>query len=420
MPFIGLNRVKGGSPAGQAARADRTRQNALAETSPVVNEGGRIDPYNAESVIGGPGGLLEGFGSSQGRTPSISEYLGNLGHVTRYAQAGRGGIGGKDPAEQLVQKAMAIARRMGVKPQDIEDAGQVGAEANLKPGAVGQNPNLVARHAIQDDLAKQVPKGSRSSADYRAIQKTVSDYEQLKGRAAGSEDDFAIYHLFRNSLKPEERAGWTPSKFLDVKNSAPRAGSLSLDDVATSRYGSHETPLHELVAGKGEPSPDQWADFTSRFGKLTPAQQSNFQKYLEGTEIAPSSKARLMGKIGDQPTSQTYKSVKPIAGGSGPVGGDDVTAGFPASDFRVELGRQPRQMFGQEKADVTPGLSKFSQDYNPQLTASSVWKDTNEARPGFGALMGDEQYSLGAGRVAADWDKLRSVLSNLGQLQGRN
>jgi hypothetical protein len=204
----------------------------------------------------------------------------------------------------------------------------------------------------------------------------------------------------------------------------PKAEQLSLDQVrnARSKIGlrAHQRPgsLEDLEnVARNTDNPETAAILQQGIDRLTPAQQLNLRKHMAGEAVNP----QILKRIQDKFKGGKTTSAKPISGGS-PSGlpGDDAIAGFEAHQFRPQLRAQPRQQFGQEGPlkNIDPALTKFSQEFNPQLTASSVWSDTAEhAAP---VLFGNEQYSLGAAPVAEGWDRLRQVLSQLGKLQGRN
>lgn len=281
----------------------------------------------------------------------------------------------EDAVAQQLLKFKGIARRMGLGSQDLEDAQQAGAEGALK-AKPEMNPNVAAKRAIQNDLRNQVPHGDRASADYKNIQKVVSDYEQEVGRPAGSADDFAIYHRFRNTLSdPEAKKAWTPSKFLDVKNSAPRAGALSLDDVV-GRTGEEE-PLHGLVAAKGEPSPEVWAEFAQRKSRLTNAQQGNLEKLIEGTNVNPAIKARILAKMRETPET------KPISGGSAAdMNAEEYISRLRAERERVQGGGNPTRFEGSETplpTDAKPRI--YESDSRPSRGPATLFHAT-PAGPG--------------------------------------
>ena len=210
------------------------------------------------------------------------------------------------------------------------------------------------------------------------------------------------------SLWAASRTASARLKHPPTAKSCIRQPMLSLDAASEGAEGSAPSLLDRL---RSTDNPEEAAALKEKLGTLTPQQQINLQKHLGGEPVNRAIIDRILKKMGIR------GDATPISGGS--VGPEDANAAFPASDFRLELGKQPRQMFGQEGPNVDPRLSRFSQDYNPQLMASTVWPD--QGFPGHpGAVTEEGFHTLGVGRVAEDWDKLREVFGNLGKLQGNN
>lgn len=381
--------------ASKYARADEKRQNALAES-----QGPNMDPYNTEAAVTGPGSSIQGF--TPGNPQSIIDYLGNIGGITRMATMNRGGIG---PIE--LPNWSGMARGIAKRPQEVPDVLQAGNLAALEriasKGATGPEATKTARSAMRH----YTPEGTRAEGvDVNA----TSVIRKARAKLGDVGSDKILKEVQR--LNPKLTKDWTYNTIHEV-DAGKRARPLSLDAPVG---GNVESTIGEGLAGMDRT--DALASIREQIAKLSPAMQKHVQDLMSGEKLPQDLNPKTLASLRSQMkggAAISGKTPKPISGGT--VGPEDLSAEFPSHQFRDVLQRQPGQMFGSQGPAVTreAGLANDLQTYLRELALSGGGE-----RRAPGAIPESQHYTLGAGRLAEDWARIRAILGHVGQFQGRN
>lgn len=273
---------------------------------PQIDEEGRITYRPEETLFGqSPVGSAINLTRSEGPMAGFAE-------LAKSAIMGRGGMGGAsdETLSAMLRTFQRIARRMGVSESKVEDLAATGMERVLKmPEEKLKNPNVAARGAMRDVLESENPYGA-AHGDVRRLRTVTSDLEQKLGRSVGDADESMLYLKFRERLRPDQRKNFTLARFRELRNARPDQ-TISLDAPAASeRLSETKRTLGEVVGG-GE-SPLDIAQLKEAMQSLTPEQSVNIQKIIEGLDVNPAIKARILKKL-----KTPSEGPSPMSGGSG-------------------------------------------------------------------------------------------------------
>lgn len=258
-----------------------------------MNEEGQITGGGMWSAS--PIGRAVDVGRSEGS-------LAGLADLSKMAMRTRGGVSEPD-FSGLIKSIRGIARKFTNDPSRQDDLAQTGFQTILERGKDAmQKPTIMAKQGMINSLKADSPGGVRDINATR-MSRAQAAAEQALGQSAGNANEMMIYHKYRDQLPSAELKDFNLTKFRKIREATPDR-TISLE---TPRDETHT--IGDTIPGGDDPS--KIAEMSQRFRTLTPDQRVNVQKIVEGLDVHPQVKARILQKL------QTEGGPQPISGGSG-------------------------------------------------------------------------------------------------------
>lgn len=227
-------------------------------------------------------------GSPVGHAMDISRLEGilpGIADLAKFGIMGRGGVGDPD-FSGLMRSIKGIARKMSNNPTQREDLAQTGFETILKRGESSTaKPTTMAKQGMIDSLRAEQPGGARS-IDLTRLRQAQKNANQSLGREAGDADELMLAHKYRELLSKGELKDFSMDKFRRLRQTRPEQ-TVSMETPLTEKLN-----LGDTMAGGEDPS--AIAAVAESIKKLTGAQAKNFQKLVDGLDVHPQEKARIL------------------------------------------------------------------------------------------------------------------------------